>query len=78
MLDEFKIYVDEIKEPLQPFSNDLLHALVDTRFDFEAALEEEAWGYPRYGWDWERNLTGSSWGTEQELIIKDARKAFLD
>jgi hypothetical protein len=56
----------------------MMAPLVDVRFDIEAALSETAWEYPSYGWDWDRELTGSSWGTYQELQIKEAKSVFAE
>ena len=62
-LEDLKEYVDFVKEGLIATVSELMPQLVDVRWDIQTELRQSAWEYPSYGWDWSRNLTGSSWGT---------------
>ena len=62
-LEDVKVYMDSIVNPLKPVATNLLQQLVEARFELEAELKSSAWEYPTYGWDWDLNRTGSSWGT---------------
>ena len=72
-LEDVKVYMDSIVNPLKVVATNLMEQMVERRFELEEELKNQAWEYPTYGWDWNSNKSGSSWGQYQKAAMKEAR-----